>query len=312
MRAALCIPVYNPGPEFHLLLASLKRQESPVSQVLLVDSSPHRRVQVEDSTWTLLRIDSGAFDHGGTRRWAAQLLCGADILIFMTQDAVPADRHALGMLLSPFADAEVGAVFGRQIPAGRSCPFERHARIFNYPESSASRKAEDAPRLGIKTAFISDSFAAYRRSALEAVGGFPLRSIVSEDTFVAAKMLLAGWKTVYCAEAQVYHSHRYGLLDEFRRYFDVGVFHAREPWVREKFGGAEGEGWRFVRSELRYLAGRNPLLIPSSLWRTAIRYLGFRVGLQERRFPIWAKRRMSMQRTFWRREAGQAHAQGTG
>ena len=84
--------------------------------------------------------------------------------------------------------------------------------------------------IGIKAAFLSNSFAAYRRSALESVGGFPSDTIFGEDTFAAAKMLLNGWKIAYSAEATVYHSHNLTFIEEFRRYFDIGVFHSREKW----------------------------------------------------------------------------------
>ena len=111
----------------------------------------------------------------------------------------------------------------------------------------------DAAELGIKAAFMSNSFAAYRREALMAVGGFPKHVIFAEDMYVAAKMLMAGWKVVYEGSACCRHSHNYTIIEEFRRYFDMGVFHAREPWIRENFGGAGGEGLRYVKSELKYL-----------------------------------------------------------
>ena len=80
-------------------------------------------------------------------------------------------------------------------------------------------------------AFISNSFAAYRVSVLKEVGGFPDDVIFGEDMFVATKMLKAGYKIAYAAGACVYHSHDYSLWQEMKRYFDMGVFHAREPWI---------------------------------------------------------------------------------
>ncbi len=40
------------------------------------------------------------------------------------------------------------------------------------------------------------------------------------------------------------------LVQEMKRYFDMGVFHASEPWIRQELGGAEGEGLKFVVSEV--------------------------------------------------------------
>lgn len=52
--------------------------------------------------------------------------------------------------------------------------------------------------------------------------------------FYAAKAILAGYQVAYAADAVVRHSHNYKPLEEFKRYFDIGVFHAQEKWIREK------------------------------------------------------------------------------
>ena len=45
-----------------------------------------------------------------------------------------------------------------------------------------------------------------------------------------------------------YHSHNYTFFEEFKRYFDVGVFHEKESWILEEFGQASGEGANYVKS----------------------------------------------------------------
>lgn len=42
--------------------------------------------------------------------------------------------------------------------------------------------------------------------------------------FMAARMIQAGYKIAYCAEASVRHSHNYTPKQEFQRYFDTGYF----------------------------------------------------------------------------------------
>ena len=86
---------------------------------------------------------------------------------------------------------------------------------------------------------------------------------------------------------------------EFQRYFDIGVFHAREGWYLKALGGAEGEGKRFVCSELRYLRQHAPALIPAALLRTAFKLLGYRLGRLERYLPRRVKLALSMNRGFW-------------
>jgi rhamnosyltransferase len=250
----------------------------------------------------------GKFDHGGTRRQAWEVVAARvgrkGVLVFATQDIGPVDTRAVGELAGALQVGErVGAAYGRQLPRPGAGPFEAHARLFNYPDRSEVRSMEDARRLGIKACFFSDSFAAYRLEALEQVGGFPERAIVGEDVIVAAKLLKAGWKIAYVADACVYHSHDLTPLQEMRRYFDIGVFHARESWILREFGKPEGEGLRFLRSELRYLWQHAPWRIPESFLRAALKYLGYRLGRAERWLPLGLKRWLSLQKHFWDREA---------
>lgn len=167
---------------------------------------------------------------------------------------------------------------------------------------SGVRTLVSRKELGIKTIFISNSFAAYRRTALIAVGGFPGDVIFGEDTITAAKLLLAGGKIAYVAEAQVFHSHNYTWAQDFRRYFDIGVLHRRESWLLQEFGSAGSEGGRFVQSELRYLWSRRWWLVPSALIRTALKFVGYRLGRNEERLSLGWKRRLSMHSSFWAKE----------
>ena len=133
-----------------------------------------------------------------------------------------------------------------------------------------------------------------------AVGGFPKDVIFGEDTITAAKLLLSGWKIAYAAEAQVYHSHDYTWSQDFRRYFDIGVLHAREPWLLEEFGGTGGEGSRFVGSELHYLWRNRRAYIPSALIRSALKLLGYRLGRNENKLSLRWKQKLSMHHGFWK------------
>ncbi len=234
---------------------------------------------------------------------AVEMLPHVDIVVFMTQDAVLAGKEALKKLLACFRDESVGAAYGRQLPLCDAGEIEAHARLFNYPERSRVNSVSDIPELGIKTAFISNSFAAYRRSALMAIGGFPQDLILGEDTYVAAKLLLRGWKVAYCAEAQVFHSHHFTFIQEFRRYFDIGVFHGRESWMRRELGQPQGEGFRFVKAEFNYLMARRPMLVPVALARNAIKLLAFRLGLMERYLPLWLKLHLGLSKAYWERSA---------
>jgi len=301
VRTALVLPTLNAGPDFELWLASLREQDYHPDRLLLVDSSStDQTVELaRDFGFEITTIARHEFSHGGTRQHCIEHLAGADIVTFLTQDAVLASPEALSRLLGRFDDPKVGAVYGRQLPRPGAGAIEAHARLFNYPEESNVRTVDDIPRLGLKTSFISNSFAAWRRRALLEVGGFPTHTIQNEDTYAASLMILAGWKVAYAADACVYHSHPFTWRQEFRRYFDIGVFHGRDPWIRRKFGKAGGEGLRFVRSELKYLRSHQISAIPSAMIRTALKLLGYKLGNNERWLPLWTKRLLSANRRYW-------------
>ena len=122
---------------------------------------------------------------------------------------------------------------------------------------------------------------------------------MGEDTLAAAHMLLTGWKVAYVAQARVYHSHAYTWSQEFKRYFDIGVLHRREKVLFARFGKADGEGKRFVISELSFLMANDPVKIPSALMRTALKLTAYRLGRIEQRLSPKVKRHLSMQYQFW-------------
>lgn len=300
-RVSVIVPTLNAASGWARFVEALKTQGVPPSRVLIVDSSS------DDATaelarregFCLLEIERSAFNHGGTRQRAADLESDAEIVVFLTQDAILATPRSLQNLLSTFDDASVEAAFGRQLPHPGAGPMESHARLFNYPEQSGVRTLSDRESLGFKAIFISNSFAAYRCSALRAVGGFPANTIFGEDTVVAARLLLAGGKIAYAADALIYHSHSYTWAQQFRRYFDIGVLHTREAWLLKEFGQAGSEGKRFVRSELRYLWPRHATLIPSALLHTGAKFAGYRLGRIEARLKPRLKRRLSMHSSYW-------------
>ena len=301
LQTALVLPTLDAGADFVIWLDALRTQTIRPDRLLLIDSSS------SDSTANLARefgfevrsIERNAFSHGGTRRQSVELLADSDVVIFMTQDAFLASPEALARLLRWFDDPHVGAVYGRQLPRKGAKSIEAHARLYNYPSESLIKTRSDIPQLGLKTSFISNSFAAWRRVALLEAGGFPTHTIQNEDAFVASRLILAGWKVAYAADAEVYHSHPFTWGQEFRRYFDIGVFHARDPWIRQQFGHAGGEGLKFVRSELHYLRRKQPTAIPSAIIRTGLKLLGYKLGHIEKRLPLGLKRRLSANQSYW-------------
>ena len=305
LRVAVIVPTRNGGQVWRRAAAAIRAQAWRPDHVLVIDSqSDDDSVDVaRENGFEMLQIAVADFDHGGTRQMAAERCRDFDILVYLTQDAELADPQALGALIRAFDDPQVSVAYGRQLPRREAGPIEAHARLFNYPGIGQRRTIADASTLGLKAAFTSDSYCAYRTADLLGLGGFPLRVIVSEDMVVAARVLQAGKAVAYVADSCVLHSHGYTLMQDFRRYFDIGVLHSDESWLLREFGRPEGEGLRFVRSECRHLLRAAPWLLPAAAVRTLAKWLGYRLGRQYMRIPVTWCRRLSQQRGHWRAAA---------
>jgi len=294
----------NAGHRWEALLLALNQQTYPFRCKVVVDSgsSDHTVIHALTAGFDVVFIETHEFDHGGTRQQAIARYPQADIYLFLTQDALPGDSETIARLVRAFDDPKVGVAYGRQLPNLNASIPEAHARLFNYPPDSHTRQLDDVKQYGIKTIFCSNSFAAYRRRAFEAVGGFPRGTIMGEDTIVAGNILLKGWKIAYVADACVYHSHNYSIRQEFERYFDIGVFHRSNPWIFTTFGRAAREGLKYAASELTYTVRRNPLLLPLTCCSFFAKWMGYQLGLRYKRLPIHLRKKFSMYKRYWDKE----------
>ena len=278
---ALIVPVKNGGPLWRMVIASILAQHLRSQRILVIDSgSTDGSDEVAKAAgFEVHTIAPEHFDHGGTRRMAVEMVPDCRTVVFLTQDAMLDGPNALEQLvLVLHAHPRAGVAYGRQLPRAEAGPIERHARLFNYPEQSTEKSLEDIPRLGIKTAFTSNSFAAYRREALLRAGGFPQHCAMGEDMIAAARILLQGGTVVYAAQARVIHSHGFTMAEEARRYYGIGRMHAQQRPLLARFQSPESEGKRFVRSELVFLSRHAPWRIPEALVRTLRKYIAYRWG----------------------------------
>jgi len=294
------IPTYNAEKYIVPLLESLKKQTIQFELIIIDSSSTDNTVtKAKAYTDTIITIPKNEFDHGGTRTKAAKIASG-EIIIFLTQDALPYDNQTIETIIESFHDSTVAASYGRQIPFDSTSFFGKHLRIFNYPHTSHKRMLADKEQYGIKTAFLSDSFAAYRKSVLQEIGWFKNGLIMGEDVHIGSRLILANYSLAYCADAKVYHSHSYSIIQELKRYFDIGVFHGKEKWILDAFGKAEGEGGKYVKSEFNYLLKYHAYYrIPEFFIRNGMKYLGYKLGQNYKLFPKFLIEKLSMHPKWW-------------
>ena len=301
---SIVIPTLNAERYLPVLLERLKNQTLEPSQIQIVDSASRDATAhiVLQAGVMLTRIPKADFDHGGTRNLGARAAADADILVFMTQDALPTDEHWLERLTAPIISGEAVATFSRQIPYSDAGPLEQFARTFNYPDQSRVKPLKDLPQLGIKTYFFSNVCSAVSAKHFWKVGGFPERTILNEDMILAARLLRAGHAVKYVAEAPVYHSHNYSIKQQFTRNFDIGVSIAR---AGSELEGAKvgGEGLRFVMGQMRYVVAQGrPDLLGRVILESGAKFTAHMLGKHEAKLPRALKKCLSMHSYFWDQE----------
>lgn len=303
VRASVIIPTYQAGvTAVGELEARLRQQTLPPFEVIVVDSSS---TDGSFEAWSAdvkrHQIPKREFNHGRTRNLGAALASG-DILVFMTQDALPADERWLEELTRPIVSAQAGAAYSRQLPKVDAAPTERFARLTNYPPEAEIR-CSDSPGTAIRRNFFSNVSSAVNARYFHMIRGFPEDVILSEDVVLAARLLADGRCIAYAAESQVLHSHSYSLAQQFQRYFDIGVALKKGgPELADQ--GTQRAGVSYVIQQLRYLMREREYgAIPFAIVESAAKWTGYRLGRIERLLPTAVKRRLSMHAAFWDRPA---------
>ena len=295
------IPSYRPDEKFSRLVKKLQEQEYPIGTIFVINTKAGRfPKEVEQMEKVKVsHIERREFDHGATRDMGMQM-SKAEIVVFMTQDAVPADEYVIGNLVKVLEEDEMtGAAYARQLAASDCYYIEKYTRKFNYPENSRIKSKEDLQEMGIKTFFCSNVCAAYKRNIYEKAGGFCKKTIFNEDMILAGHMINAGYKVAYVAEARVIHSHNYTGMQQFHRNFDMAVSQAEHPEVFEGIK-SESEGIKLVKQTAAHLVKRRKIhLVPKLVYQSGCKYIGYRMGKMYKKLPDKVVKWCSMSPGYW-------------
>jgi glycosyltransferase involved in cell wall biosynthesis len=177
-------------------------------------------------------IHQAEFDHGDTRNLLAARSRG-DLLVYLTQDAIPVGDDWLERLAANFDDPGVGAAYCRNVPRSDCHPVTavlsagdpgyatESARVELPARDVYERMSADERRLLYN---FNDVASAIRRELWER-HPFP-RTRFGEDVLMARALLEAGFAIAYDAEAAVEHSHDYSASETRSRARIDGRFSA--------------------------------------------------------------------------------------
>jgi len=269
-RASVLIPTWNGGAIYHDLLDRLARQKTDFDFELVVVDSGSRDDTVAVSRAVpfarVIEIDKSEFQHGRTRNFAASQARG-DYLLFLTQDALPADDFWLYNFVAQMDRfPQAAGAFGKHFAHRNASSYTRmemrnHFNGFNAHPLLLNKHTDitrwNAGDRGFHQLlhFFSDNNSCLRRSAWEQM---PYPEVdYGEDQLWAWQAVKRGWSKLYCPQAVVYHSHDYGYDETleraeveawfFAKYFgydltvpDIAREHAMRVAAAERFGRQHG------------------------------------------------------------------------
>lgn len=304
MTIDVIIPTCNPDEKLGLLLGNLQRQSIPPHKIYIINTLTaghtaedfNAQYQIADNI-EIRHIQSEDFDHGTTRNDGARM-SDADLILFITQDAIPADDHLLENLSKNIKE-DVVIAFGRQV-ADSEMPIERLSRNFNYPPVGYVKSAKDKAVMGIKVCFCSNVCAMYRRSTFWELNGFPTHNIFNEDMQFAYKVISSGYSIAYAADAVVLHSHNYSLKKIFQRYFDQGVSQKQNEQMFNQFSSMN-EGKAQAKYIIKGLSKEKRYsLIFLFVMQSLAKLCGFFMGKHYNLMPHGLRKALSMNKYYWK------------
>ncbi len=291
IKATVCIPTYNGEPYLRNLLKMVFKQILPFKyEVLVIDSgSTDKTLKIikEFPKVRLHQIPNTEFGHGKTRNLGATMAHG-EYVVYLSQDAVPANNRWLEYMLEPFLISDaVFCVYGRQIPRPFADATTKrevsgvfnalgadHSIVLQRKRSLITDKIAE-PYL----TFFSDVNSAIRKDYL--LNKIPYRDVrYAEDQLLGSDVLENNYLKAYAPLGAVFHSNEYKLRDYFYRKFDenLGIYEtigilpsARKRYHIKRVVADTVRDFIFIIRDKDFSNKQKLRLYPSSLMRNILK-----------------------------------------
>ena len=278
MTIDIICPLYNAENDIERLNTSiLKQKDVNINKIryVLTECKDNSEKKLKELQIDYKKIKKEEFSHSITREQAAYE-SDADIVVFVTQDVIIKREDWLFNLTKDIQNGKVDACYSRQICTNNT--IEKYTREKNYPEKSKIVSKEDINKLGLKTFFFSDASSAIKRETFIKLNGYDNKNLViSEDMYIAYKLITKGYKIKYCADSEVIHSHVFTLKQYYDRYKDTGKFFKENDYLN-KYKVNQAGGSLAIYILRRAWQDKNWKVLIKFIPNMAVRFIGMKVG----------------------------------
>ena len=279
MDVSIIIRTYNEERHLGSVLRCIGAQQadSLETETIVVDSgsTDDTRTIARDHGCKILEIQKEEFTFGRSLNRGCEAARGR-FLVFVSGHCVPVNGDWLGNLIKPLKEGIADYVYGRQL-GGSTSKFSE-CQLFNkyYPENSL------LPQAGF---FCNNANAGLRRTTWEA-SRFDEELTGLEDMELGKRLVSAGSKVGYVADAPVYHLHEESWTTVRRRYEReaIALQHIM-PQVQINFGDFLRYFLSAVLSDMRVVLQQRSFLsaVPEIFMFRLMQFWGSYCGNHEHR-----------------------------
>ena len=278
MKIDIICPLYK-AEEFIVNLNNslLKQENVTINSInyILTESNDRSEELLKKNKCSYEVIKRSDFSHSLVRENAA-MKCSGDILVFITQDIDIRTNNWLERLVAPIVSGEAEASYSRQLTKFNN--IEKYTRECNYPDVSVIKTRNDIPKMGLKTFFFSDACSAIKESVFKELDGYDHKNLpISEDMYIAYKLIMNDYRIKYCADSVVYHSHDFTLKELYERYKLTGKFFKEYSYI-DKYGTNKSGGSLAKYILKRAIQDKNFKVLLRFIPDMFVRFVGMKVG----------------------------------